>query len=364
MQARALSGFGVLQIEPTDMCNLRCSMCRPHAEGWDSIHGVPKGFFSLELWRHIVDTFIEDQVCFDHIIFQWLGDPLLHPALPELLQEAQRLEGKVQYLRVDSNMILLSEERARQIVEYSLLGKIPILFVASLDAFSEAVYTKVKGADQLRLVRKNIRRLLALRTQYQAPINLQVQFVVQRENAHEVEFFKDYWLSIFRCYARNEEETNGMVQWHDEIMFKRLSVDGGARGQSEADAIYVEHVLTKGIRATEINGVQICVWEHEPWQNTHAKSPESTVPKPRMACPGLWSTPVIRHDGMLMYCCADLDGQMPLGSLHTHRFKDLWLFSEARTRRQQHLQGTFLDKCSQCGGINWYALPSHSVEWS
>ena len=49
------SHLGVLQIEPTDHCNLACRMCAPHAERWDDVHGVPKGFLDVELFRRVVD---------------------------------------------------------------------------------------------------------------------------------------------------------------------------------------------------------------------------------------------------------------------------------------------------------------------
>lgn len=352
MNRRALSGFGVLQVEPTDHCNLACGMCKPHAEQWSQIHAVPKGFLSIDLWTKVVDSFLEDGVTFDHIIFQWLGDPLFHPNLHELILEAQRLKGRVEYLRVDSNMILLDEERTLSLL-HSATGSIPLLLVASIDAFSPDVYTKVKGFDRLKIVRQNLRRLLWLRRNLNAPVNLQLQFVVQDGNAEEAQAFRSYWLDTLRCYG-----TGGL--WHDEIMFKRLSVDGGAIGQQKADALYSKAILHQGFCNEVIDDVQIQVWEREPWQSTR----ESVVESKRAACPALWSTPVIRHDGALMLCCADLEGQMALGNLHNAKFSELWLSEQARTRRRAHLAGLFDDKCQDCGGVNWYALPEHHLEWT
>jgi len=349
LESRSLSGFGVLQIEPTDHCNLACGMCKPHAEQWSQIHGIPKGFLDVDTWRKIVDTFLEDDVHFDHIIFQWLGDPLFHPHLHMLIAEAQRMKGRVQYLRVDSNMILLDEARTRSLLN-GATGGVPLLLVASIDAHTTEAYTTVKGFDRLGVVRENIRRLLRLRRELNASVNLQLQFVVQDGNAHEVMDFRSYWLDLLKCYG-----TGGL--WHDEIMFKRLSVDGGAKGQEAADALYEQSVLQQHMQNEIIEGVQIQVWKDEPWQQ-----PEGTV-RQRNACPALWSTPVIRHDGTLMLCCADLEGQMALGSLKEKRFVDLWLSERARRRRRDHLAGIFTDKCVDCGGVNWYNLPTHYKEW-
>ena len=322
-------------------------MCAPHAEQWQQIHGVPKGFLSVDLWRDIVDGFVKDNVVFDHIIFQWLGDPLFHPKIHQILFEAQRLKGQVDYLRLDSNMILLDENRTRHILESAENGGIPLLLVASIDANTIESYVEVKGFDRLQLVRENIRRLLRMRKQMGVCVNLQIQFVVQDGNASEVSEFRRYWLDLLGCYSSDD-------RWHDEIMFKRLSVDGGGVGQEIADRLYHESVLEQGIKAENIGGVSILVWENKPWQQTVGSKQIS-----RAACPGLWSTPVIRHDGALMYCCADLQGQMKLGNLDHSSFLNLWLSDSAKTRRREHLRGQFSDACATCGGINWYDLPTH-----
>ena len=302
-----------------------------------------------------MDSFLEDDVTFDHIIFQWLGDPLFHPRLHEVIQQAQRLKGRVQYLRVDSNMILLDEDRTLSLLK-GATGNIPLLLVASIDAFSCDVYTKVKGFDRLHLVRQNLRRLLRLRKELCAPVNLQLQFVVQDGNAHEAVQFREYWLDTLRCYGTSDI-------WHDEIMFKRLSVDGGAIGQKLADDLYEQSILQLGFCNEIIDGVQIQVWENKPWQSTEESTKDSQDVK-RTACPALWSTPVIRHDGALMLCCADLEGQMTLGNLWEKRFTNLWLSEVARMRRRAHLAGQFTDKCKDCGGVNWYSLPDHHLAWS
>ena len=184
-------------------------------------------------------------------------------------------------------------------------------------------------------------------------MNLQLQFVVQDGNAQEALAFRSYWLDILNCYGTGD-------LWHDEIMFKRLSVDGGAQGQQKADDLYEKSILQQGFCNEVLDGVQIQVWEREPWQSTQ----ESTVETKRTACPALWSTPVIRHDGALMLCCADLEGQMSLGNLQTTRFSELWLSESARKRRREHLAGYFNDKCLDCGGVNWYSLPEHHLDWS
>ena len=61
----------------------------------------------------------------------------------------------------------------------------------------------------------------------------------------------------------------------------------------------------------------------------------------RPACPGLWKTPVIRWDGRLNACCADVDGEIEVGSLHDHSFEELWEGPLMTQYRLWHIQGEF-----------------------
>ena len=340
-----MRGYGVLQIEPTDHCNLSCKMCRPHYERWETIHSVPKGFLSTSLWKEIVQHFVAEHIEWDHIIFQWLGDPLLHPHLSDLIEEAQSLKDQVNYLRVDTNCIQLTEERAKRLISSAEQGA-PVLLVCSVDALSEDVYRKVKGYPMRDLVYRNIRNMIRLRRQSEAQLNIQLQFVVQQENAHEAKEFWSYWTSLLECQGGG---------WHDEILFKPLSVDGGGEGQARSDVLYRQTLRDSGICATEGN-VATRVWNVRPWQVDDQHKEQ------RKACPGLWYTPVVRHDGELMLCCADLQGEMSLGNLNKSSFLELWQGSKATKKRLQHLNNDFTGVCADCGGINWYSLPEDAAE--
>lgn len=341
----------VLQVEPTDHCNLSCAMCAPHHEGWTQIHGVPKGFLDVARFRRIVDGLVADDLRFDHVIFQWLGDPSLHPDLHLLIgTAAAALGGRVRYLRVDTNGITLVPARLDQLLD-AMEGKgLPLLVVFTLDAHTPETYARVKGRDALERVRRHVRHLVRARRARGAScqVNLQVQFVVQPGNAHEVGPFLAWWRDLLSC--------QGGRPWHDEILFKRLSVGGGSSGQAAADALYERALAEAGVRAGEGEGVAVSVWEERPWQQDDGHQGA------RSACPGLWLTPVIRHDGHLLMCCADLGGELDLGSLDLASFRALWEGPTATARRLAHLAGRFEGVCAGCGGINWYKLPPEMAD--
>ncbi len=340
--------LGVLQVEPTDHCNLACRMCAPHAEHWPSVHGVPKGFLDPARYARILDRLVDEDCRFDHVILQWLGDPAVHPELETLVaRTSDRLAGRVGYVRFDTNGILLGPARVDRIFA-ATRADVPMVIVFTVDATTAATYRSTKGQEGLERAHRHIRHLLARRRHTGAAhVSVQVQFVVQATNHPDAGDFLRYWEDAFACL--------GGGVGHGEILFKRLSVGGGAEGQLAADRLYDQTMVRFGITPRRTPSLTVSVWEDRPWQQDdgHAE---------RGACPGLWYTPVIRHDGHLMMCCADLQGALDLGAVDEAGFRALWNGPKARAERRAHLAGRFEGVCASCGGINWYALPAHPAE--
>lgn len=341
--------LGVLQVEPTDHCNLACRMCAPHAERWETVHGVPKGWLDPARYARILAGMAAEDCRFDHVILQWLGDPSLHPALEELVAATGRhLAGRVEHVRFDTNGILLGPERIDRLLAARAPG-VPLLVVFTLDAVTPETYRLTKGRDGLERARRHVRHLLARRRRLADPENVrvQVQFVVQPTNHAEVGPFVRYWTDALDCV--------GGRAGHGEILLKRLSVGGGAAGQAAADRLYERALAAAGVAPEVSDWRSVTVWADRPWQRDDAHAA-------RGACPGLWYTPVVRHDGHLLMCCADLRGELDLGSLDDASFRALWEGPTATARRLAHLDGRFEGVCAGCGGINWYRLaPEHAA---
>jgi radical SAM protein with 4Fe4S-binding SPASM domain len=88
------------------------------------------------------------------------------------------------------------------------------------------------------------------------------------------------------------------------------------------------------------------------------------APQPlRSPCPGLWKTPVIRWDGELMACCADIDGELKIGNLRDEPFDALWFGERMNELRLLHVEGRFeaIPKCWSCGGINFYTMEPEEI---
>lgn len=91
--------FSKVNIEISNLCNFKCSFCPTVSR--------PKELMGLPLFERIIAQVspLTDQVCF-HL----LGEPLLHPNLPEMLEICARFKTPVFFV---SNGALLTDARAR-----------------------------------------------------------------------------------------------------------------------------------------------------------------------------------------------------------------------------------------------------------
>ncbi|MCO4770671.1 MAG: hypothetical protein KDA24_11625 [Deltaproteobacteria bacterium] len=261
---RTLRNCGVLQIEPTDFCNLTCPMCHPQQGFRPTLHGdLLKGYMDTSLFRQIIDGIAASDVCFDHLIFQWLGDPSLHPELFEMLAYAlDHVGDRFGYFRIDTNAILLTPDRIEQLVTaYERHPLVPVLMVFSLDAISRDTYKVVKGRDYFDVVMDNVTHFLRRRGELDLPsinLNAEFQFVLQKGNAHEARQFVDHWDRV--C----AEGRNGVG--YNDIMVKRLSVGTGGAKQQEADRLYARSISEQGLEPFSKEHIHLKMWAERAWQ--------------------------------------------------------------------------------------------------
>jgi sulfatase maturation enzyme AslB (radical SAM superfamily) len=259
-----LRNCGVLQIEPTDFCNLTCPMCHPQQGFRPNLHGdLLKGYMDTGLFRRIVDGIAASDVCFDHVIFQWLGDPSLHPELFEMLGYAlDHIADRVGYFRIDTNAVLMGPDRIEQLVQaYSRHPLTPVLMVFSLDSITAKTYRKVKGRDFFDRVMANITHFLERRGQLDFDsinLNAEFQFVLQKANHAEVKDFIDHW---DRTCARGR---NGVG--YNDIMVKRIAVGTGGARQHEADRLYADTIQRFGIEPFDEPHIHLKLWMERAWE--------------------------------------------------------------------------------------------------
>jgi MoaA/NifB/PqqE/SkfB family radical SAM enzyme len=138
---RPVTHLSKVYIEPTNRCNLECRTCMRNV--WDE----PLGQMSSEMFSRIIDSlkaFSPPPTLF----FGGWGEPLAHPAIPEMVAQAKTLGGSVELI---TNGTLLTKDMSRQLIEAGLDG----LWV-SLDGAKPESYADVRLGAVLPEVISNL----------------------------------------------------------------------------------------------------------------------------------------------------------------------------------------------------------------
>ena len=169
-------------VELCAECNLACAMCH-HPQ-----MRRPKGVMPFELWRRCADQ-IAKLAPRTEVWFSFCGEPLLEP---ELLIEMLRYGKSIGLasLNVNTNGMLLHHDLATPLLDSGL-----DLIVFGGDGYSSDTYARVRIGGDRDTLYSNMENLIATRDRGGYDTEVQAQFIVMPENAHEEELFRSHWLS-------------------------------------------------------------------------------------------------------------------------------------------------------------------------
>jgi MoaA/NifB/PqqE/SkfB family radical SAM enzyme len=169
---RPVTDLAKIYIEPTDLCNLDCTMCI--RSSWDE----PLGRMSQATFKHILDGLKQlDPV--PTVFFGGLGEPLFHPHTIEWVAEVKALGGRVELI---TNGTTLTEKRSRQLID----GGLDVLWL-SLDGATPEGYADVRLGAQLPKILENLIRFRKLRRGGHKPRPLiGIAFVAMRRNIKDL----------------------------------------------------------------------------------------------------------------------------------------------------------------------------------
>ena len=255
-----------IEIEVTNRCNEDCIMCPRHQLT------RPFGNLPMSLLEKILDE-VKGHV--ELINLFHFGEPLIHPQLAEMVR---RCKDSGAHTMVTTNGTLLTEKRAKELIESGL-----DMLVVSLDAASPAVYSRIRRLGDFHSVLKNVETFLLLKEKYGQGPYTQVQMVALQPNRHEIDGF--------------------IKQWKGRV-----------------DSIRIKHFYNTANIGKEIN---------EPPIDREQARP----------CVMLWREPVILCDGTVLPCCVDMIGEQPVGNITERSLMEIWNGSEMVEMRQKHVQG-------------------------
>ncbi len=280
-----------VDIESTNMCNLRCVMC-PHGfedEEYQRKFRKTLGIMEWELYENIINEGAKKGMC--SIKLNWRGEPLMAKSF--LIEAIRYAKGKnILEISINTNGLLLDENLCRDLIS-SGIDRV----IISVDAATRNTYEKIRRGGDFKKLINNVNMFLAIRKELHTDKPyVRVQMVKMDENIHEVGDFIAMW----------KEKA-------DSISFQEYT----NRGESE------ERLTSRD----SYSG--------------------------RLPCPQIWQRIVVTWDGNVIMCCRDWDSLNVLGRLDYLHGKDIeyfWKGREIKRIRDIHKKKELskIKACAKC----------------
>ena len=173
-----------IEIETINVCNAACVMC-PASEKERQAKVMP-----MSMFQKIIDEVALYPVP-PNISLHGIGEPLLDRQLAERIAYAR--ERRIPYIAFVSNGSLLTEDKARAVLEAGVSG-----ITVSIESIHPSVYEPIRVNLKLEEVIQNVMRLAQLRDQLRPDLSINVARVTSEENETEEEAFKQFWRLCLR----------------------------------------------------------------------------------------------------------------------------------------------------------------------
>ncbi|PKN51589.1 MAG: radical SAM protein [Deltaproteobacteria bacterium HGW-Deltaproteobacteria-13] len=204
-----------IYIEPTNRCNLNCVTCIRNS--WDE----PFGDMDWSVYQTLIGG-LADFPEVKTISFAGMGEPLLHPKLPEMIHLAHERGLRTE---MTSNAMLLTPAIAGQLVDAGLDQ-----FAVSIDGGSNEAYENIRQGSSLEQIIKNVAHLSRIsrvknvtgRVCAAAPtlIRIGVVFVAMQSNIQELPQIKKIAQNIGASFILVTNVLPYTAGLQDEILYR------------------------------------------------------------------------------------------------------------------------------------------------
>lgn len=263
-----------IDIETAAVCDLACPFC------FRQLVATPDKIIDPDLCFAVIDQAAALGV--PSIKFNWRGEPLLHPRLPDFVAHAKK-RGILECI-VNTNATKLDEAMARRLIESGI-----DLMIYSFDGGSKESYERMRPgrfqANSFDDVYANIRRFAAIRAEMGAAFPVtRIQMILTEETFGE----RDSFFELFTPYV-------------DDVALKQYTERGG--GISDLDG------------ATRDRFASACATLGLPEQSPYMREGDGAlfVATGRMPCEQPFQRLLVTYDGRVGMCCYDWGAQHPVG---------------------------------------------------
>lgn len=288
----------VIQIEPTNLCNLRCRFCPIGDHLLIKQNQVNQGFMKLDLFKKIIKDLSDFPQKIKTLHLYGNGEPLLNNNLSDMIKIGKK-SGLISSIDITTNGILFSQKIIQSLIGSGIDKIIVSVNGISTDQYLKLTQTKINFDDFINSIK---------------------YLYDNRKNC------KIFIKSIADFY--NEKEKRLFFN-----LFSPIS-----------DYIYLENLTEP--------------WpEFSVGEKLHIKcirSAFSDEVEDKLVCCPIFYTMVINYDGSISLCCIDWKNDLLIGDVKNKALREIWESELLFNHQLQHLKGNRYqnDICRQCNQIS------------
>ena len=309
-----------LQIEPTDICNLKCVMCTR-----EILSGMDSTTLSLEKFRGLLD-----EIDPYYVTVNGLGEPLIDDTIFEKLGS---LHERGIMTAMPTNGTRITGERASRLAENH-----PDTLTFSIDGATKRTFEAIRKQGRFEDIIRGYAEFLDLRREGARPdTRVQILCVLQKGNLHEFrEMYRllqemdgvdDFALVPVFDYDEAAGSFASLIPTRAEVSELHAAIDEALAGTTDREEIAF-YGRWRGVAST---------WLEE-------KKDPSTG-----ACLVPWFNTYIDAKGSVYPCCYLAGTEHVMGNVTAKPFQEVWHgeayseFRSALSTDREHLEG-----CSTC----------------
>lgn len=271
-----------VDIELASVCDLACPFC------FRNFIATPDKIMKKELAFKIIDQCSELGV--PSMKFNWRGEPLMHPELPEIVKYAKS-KGIIETI-INTNATNLNKKVANEIIDSGL-----DLLIYSFDGGSKKTYEKMRPGrfkeNSFEKVYENIKNFNIIKKNKKAKFpRTQIQMIITKDTVNEVGSFFDLFKSCV-----------------DDVSLKNFTDRG-------SDLDKLDQKEKEKVK-------KFCKSHKITFQNyLRDNNNDIHISTNRLPCEQPLQRLMVTYDGIVSMCCYDWGSYHPVGYLDKQGFQN------------------------------------------
>jgi radical SAM protein with 4Fe4S-binding SPASM domain len=288
-----------IQVDPTSLCNFRCSFCPTGDPKLIKASKRVQNFMDIEIYERILSDIGNFTRPLNVLRLYKDGEPLLHPEFVKMVALAKKLEN-IKRVETTTNGSKLTRDKIDQVLNAGIDR-----IVISIEGVTENKYLQfAKVKIDFALFVDNLTYLFNRRGKCKVHIKTVSQNLGEGE--------KDIFMNTF-----------GPI----------------------SDRIFIENIV-ESWPGFEID------------QKDNASLKENAIGNKvdrKRICPYLFYTLSINSDGTVSPCCVDWNRKLIIGNIKHQTIQEIWLGEDLQALRQKHIKSgrKSVEQCSGCGQLDY-----------